>query len=619
MPLNTLGSNRDQLLNLRREDRQRLLDQHILIIDPRRQRPHWFDGRFLAARDLANEQNYFLVRQADLGQAGGAGVVEGLFVTATENPANRSPLLSISEGHGVADNGELVVLREPLQFDPASVPEIQRLDAAFGLEVIPNEPGRTRTGLYIVALRPVEWTANPIAAYPTSLTGDRTIEDGDIIEGTAVALIPFPGANTGDWNRRRAQAAREIFVEGRNRGLVSGALPLAMVALRGNLVEWVDPYLVRRDAGAERPVGMDFGFGARALREAHLVQYDHHLAAALNSSHDQPFPATAWFDALPPAGRLPANSIDPANFTQRFFPPGLTVELAFVPEDELPALIEESLVLPPIDLTLDADALAGIGLLVLAPLARAEFVARRRVLAGRTVGLAHPILELKTSSTPLALLRGLAQPLAFKRLIDAEEDWRALLRQAQANRVLWYVRRRNLPQPANVAGIPVDASPAETSDPRRFGLFISETPFVRERWEKLRALNSPEVDLLARRLSERRFLDKPALLKSLLAKTEPAKDAPAEVAAAEALAAAADPKFGDGLDVVEETNARVAHKLQTDKIAKTGLLPEIDKLVRAVPKENVAELVRDLGKAITEDEPLAEKLAELRKKHLPNP
>jgi hypothetical protein len=43
-----------------------LLEQMIsagtIIIDNRRRRPLYFDGRFLAARDLTREQNYFLSR-----------------------------------------------------------------------------------------------------------------------------------------------------------------------------------------------------------------------------------------------------------------------------------------------------------------------------------------------------------------------------------------------------------------------------------------------------------------------------------------------------------------------------------------------------------------------------
>jgi hypothetical protein len=272
VPLNALGSNRDQLIGLAVADRERLIDQAVLVGDPRRFRPRWFDGRFLAASDLQSEQNYFLIRQAELGRAGGRGVIDGLMVSEIADSAGVDRL-RIDPGQGVTDTGELVVLFDPLTVDPAHVPEVQRLDAAFGLQVIPNEPGRTRTGLYVLALRPVEWTANPIGAYPASLTGTRTIEDSTIVEGIAVSLIPYPQHATDDTSgRQRARVAREIFVEGRDRGLTSGVLPIAMVALRGNLVEWIDPYLVRRETGAERPAGMDFGFGARSLREAHLLQ-----------------------------------------------------------------------------------------------------------------------------------------------------------------------------------------------------------------------------------------------------------------------------------------------------------------------------------------------------------
>ena len=66
------------------------------------------------------------------------------------------------------------------------LPLSRQLDAAMGLREEPRVPLGRRTGLFILALRPVEFTANPIAAYPRSITGRRTIEDGDIIEATAI-------------------------------------------------------------------------------------------------------------------------------------------------------------------------------------------------------------------------------------------------------------------------------------------------------------------------------------------------------------------------------------------------------------------------------------------------
>src|SRR2546423_15449221 len=68
---------------------QTLLDAGVIITDERRRRSFYFDGRFLAARDLTNEQNYFLTGQADLGQAAGTGVVHGLTVRSVRGPSVR--------------------------------------------------------------------------------------------------------------------------------------------------------------------------------------------------------------------------------------------------------------------------------------------------------------------------------------------------------------------------------------------------------------------------------------------------------------------------------------------------------------------------------------------------
>ena len=57
-----------------------LRNSGVLVEDPRRERPRYFDGRFLAARDLIRDQQYFLTREADLGRAAGSGVANGLFV-----------------------------------------------------------------------------------------------------------------------------------------------------------------------------------------------------------------------------------------------------------------------------------------------------------------------------------------------------------------------------------------------------------------------------------------------------------------------------------------------------------------------------------------------------------
>src|SRR3954471_5108173 len=74
----------------------------VLIEDPRRERPRYFDGRFLAARDLIRDQQYFLTREADLGQAAGSGVAVGLLV----RQGAEAQSLAIGAGHGITPAGE---------------------------------------------------------------------------------------------------------------------------------------------------------------------------------------------------------------------------------------------------------------------------------------------------------------------------------------------------------------------------------------------------------------------------------------------------------------------------------------------------------------------------------
>jgi hypothetical protein len=628
VPVNASGSTRDQLLDLAIADRDRLISRDVLVGDPRRWRPRWFDGRFLAASDLQAEQNYFLVRQADLGRAGGSGVVDGLLVSEFAD-ATGGERLRIDPGQGVTDTGELVVLFDTLTVNPADIPEMQRLDAAFGLQVIPNEPGQTRTGLYILALRPVEWTANPVGAYPTSLTGTRKIEDSTIVEGVAVSLIPYPQQSAADGSvRRRASLAREIFVEGRDRGLTSGVLPLAVVALRGNLVDWVDPFLVRRETGAERPAGMDFGFGARALREAHLLQYQQHLADAINASGDQPFVATSYFDALPPAGQFPAGTLDATRLTQRYFPPGIDVELSFIPEDELAAVIGESLLVPPIDLTLPADALAGTTVIVLVPLSRERFRENRASLPNwdATLPQLQPVFTgLRSLATPRQLLLSRFFPRIPTPAADAEDEqdeqaWRALLRTALDGRLLWYVRRRHLPIPTNIAGTAVAADHPSIADPRALTTLISTDASLGERIQRLRTINTPEVATLTSRLAERRFIDNPELLRSIVARAAGSEGStPSPAVAVAALATTTDPSLGQGLALLGAESGALTRTLKSDRIVESGALPDIDRLARDVPSERLPELATELRSAVKTGENIQTNLTDLRRRFVPTP
>jgi len=386
-------------------------DNGSLIINSQRTRPYWFDGRFLAARDLAREQDYFLERQANLAQAAGFEVIHGLQVTlpGPSDPNNDAETIIISAGQGITPSGELVLITSDLTLKLSDLAEEENLDVQFGLSRNPQPPARTRTGLYVLALRPVEFTANPIASYPTSIRGSRTTHDGDIVEATAAVLVPYPDpVSSFDAAHRRAALARQIFVTGSPSQLSSSLLPLAMMSLQSGAIEWIDPYLVRRDTGPDFS-GLRFGLADRATQEAFLLQYDSQLQQTLasrkNAGMTLGFAASTYFQALPPAGRFPLSSINvgASDFTQIFFPQQLDVRLSVIPVDEFPALIEQSMSLPPIDLTLTPDAYANLTVFALVPVPRAGFAALKASLPTLSPQVTLP--QVLSTRPPIDLLR----------------------------------------------------------------------------------------------------------------------------------------------------------------------------------------------------------------------
>ncbi len=367
-------------------------------------RPLWFDGRFLAARDLEREQIYFLRRQAEMGRAGGFGVVHGLMVSQGAASGSPNPeTIVIQAGNGITPSGALVMIPTDLTIQLSDLPDEQDLDEQFGLSATPQQPARTRTGLYVIALRPVQFTANPISAYPASIQSPRVAHDGDVVEATAVSLVPYTNpVNNYDASLQQAAVARQIFVAGDTGTLSDSLLPLAMISIDRDEIQWVDPYLVRRDSGPLYD-SVRLGLSDPAAQQAFLMQYDAQLQSVVAARTNGNFSATDYFQALPPAGRFPFDAIDTGNFSQIFFPQQMNVQLSVIPADELPALIQESMSLPPIDLTLAADVYANLSAFVLFPVPRNNFAALAASLPQMPLNPALP--QVPVNRQPLQLLQ----------------------------------------------------------------------------------------------------------------------------------------------------------------------------------------------------------------------
>ncbi|MEC5385349.1 hypothetical protein VVD49_06415 [Uliginosibacterium sp. H3] len=587
------------------EDVVALRNHGVLVQDPRRERPRYFDGRFLAARDLIRDQQYFLTREADLGRAAGSGVAHGLFVDQGATPH----ALHVTAGQGITPAGELVLIPHQLTINLADIPVADQLSARFGLSRIPTPPLRSRTGLYILALRPVEFTANPVGAYPTSLTGPRTVEDGDVIEATALVLVPWQDDGAADaLEARRGRAARTIFTQSTKSLASANVLPIAMLALQSNTIVWIDEAMVRRELGADRGDLPGLGFAPRALRLAHLLQHQTHLADVVTQMHGRSFPASTQFPALPPAGPLPVGIIDTKDFTQRYFPAEVDVDFSIIPEDELPALIEEALALPPIDFLASEAALDLTAVLVLAPVPRSDYRAVMAKLVSRTRTLKPAAPNLIAQRKPLEILQRMRLPLPIA-VPDvsnpADAEWARLAKLP----TLWFVRRRNLAYRDDLVGNGVAATGSDE--------------IALENAVKARVLSlglKPQFDSVMAKATSKaswsvlsllalpRFTESPALTAAALgALAAKAAAAPSgRLDNADALSVGVDMKtagVGDGIVLLEKSISAGVSKSALVNLASNDAWKKLDVTAIKATTQEVTKLSARLaptGKAATE-------------------
>ena len=568
-----------------------------IVTDDRRRRPLWFDGRFLDAQALNAEQNYFLARQSDFGRAAGFGVITGLGVTA--HPTN-ARTITIEAGHGLTPSGNQVVLPQQLVVDMAAVAETQRLDASFGLSAIPKTPPFNRTGLYIIALRTVEYTGNPISSYPTQIDAPRTLHDGSVIEATAVTLIPYPDPGAGtELEQRRKHVVREIFFEESRKGQPEDVLPLAMVALDHGIIKWLDLFMVRREIGLRERKVWGLGMSQRPLRAAQLRQYDIHLhelqsrlgvaARIIASEH---------FSILPPAGPMPVSGVNGTDFSHSYFPAEIDVELSIIPEDELQALIEDAMLLPPLDLSLSGEAQESTSVLVVMPVARHQFRSLSHSLPNLTRELTAAQPGMLAKRKPISalnqlMLRRTVTPI-LPQVLTTDSVWRAEL--SKQNQ-LWYLRRRNLHYKADVTSWSIDMRSEESVMDRLVADRVNNLN-LKPRFDALlaRGSSAANAELTAFMASPLLRAGSDNVIKAAVAELEKAQtlDSVAVMKVAERFT---NPSFGEGLARVESSEAIAGNSQVVDNVAKSGLLPELDRLSRTLPAEEFKTLTVELAKA----------------------
>jgi len=415
-----------------------------IVFDTRRARTAWFEGQHVTAEHFNRDQSYLITRAADLGRSIGSGIVDGFGVTS-----ERASQLTITAGLGLSPNGDTLHLSQEVQFDLADIPTQRRLNATlYGGEETKLRP-ETRTGLYVLSATLVEHSSNPIASYPVSITADRSLQDSVINEALLFTLTPAPVPVTSlEPDNWRALAAYQIFVQDVVPELPSGALGLAMVALEGNKVVWVDTPMIARALSAQTTATVGLGLVDERKSHAHFNQFDAVVDAALASPDGVGIPASDLVLALPAMGRLPAASVakrkdvgGPVRLSQNWLPAAVPTELVALPEDEIDALLRESVHMPPIDLTAKDTVLANTPVTIIVPVPRADWMQTPAEIREAALSLQAPPAVGGSPSSPQDLLDALLGNTEVVTPEDtlATDAWVRLL----ADRTdLWYMRRR---------------------------------------------------------------------------------------------------------------------------------------------------------------------------------
>ena len=576
-----------------------------VFVDRRRSRPRWFDGRFLKAADLNRESGYFLTRQSDLAVATGTGVVEGLMVKQ-----NDSTRITIAQGHGMTFDGERVFLPNDVDISLHNIALAEELNVKMGLSRKPAPPDRSRSGIYIIALRPLEFTANPTASYPVDVDGQRQMRDGSIIEATAITLVPFsyPAGAARSSQARRAEVAHQVFAQATEYRIPSTTLPLAMIEMRRGKLLWLDNHMVRRDMGAVHSDVLGFGFTPRPIRSSHFKQYDAMIqdivAQRKRTDADLGFSATQFFKSLPSAGRLPAACVDLSSFTQHYFPDVMDVEMSIIPEDEMGLLIEESMLLPPILLD-DDTAMENTSVMVFLPVPRHVFYSETKAIKKLPDPIRFPVKTVRSKFTPRDYLNVFQAKLPDFKTPEVKNE--EALRQVAWQRLLyketfvWYVRRRHVSYKDEITGTTVHVMTNEhkdETDMRRY----QRTLGLYDEFTTLKVRGSAAADLeMVRLLTIPKFTKSEVMMRSALKEFNDTEKLDERHAASVSVRFAGK-EVGKGLAKLDErlfTGTDEQKTEQRKKLAETLRAPELDMVARELTTEEAGILAEDLNTRLT--------------------
>lgn len=390
--------------------------ERVADIDPRLTRSNYFDNKLLTAEDLNRDQLYIDGRLREVGQTIGYGILEGLDISLDD----RDGSITVSPGVAMSAAGRVLELGRELA--------INLSDRAYISELNQGKHRRLNRSIYAVILRYAEVGADISEVFPTNLADKRGFQYDIISEGVQLGLVrlPLPLAQQHPLYIR-ANLMRELYSDNTANGSIpEDGVALGVLAISNDKPQWLDAELLRQplrtSSGAE-DLQLDLSRRYQSL-------FDDVMEERRSRSLEGDFAATDYFSLLPPVGSLPKKSIDPVAGRQGFFPDDFQVWTAPVRKSEVALITKESMVLPPIDLSLKEP----MDIIVLAPLSNADY--------GRYAkGLERPFNSKTRRLSGMDLLKLRLYPRRPVHEIDTDEStWQAIWDTVNEEELI-YIRR----------------------------------------------------------------------------------------------------------------------------------------------------------------------------------
>lgn len=300
--------------------------------------PNYVNGRLLVAEDLATGQQSLRTRDTRIGEAAGAGIVRGLWVTSTQTT------LSIGPGLALSRAGAPVVVPKAVTLKLTRSVTAQPVDdsdfACCGPGAGDEETSALTQGLLLLTARPscrLDGQA-PLVPPPTSQTSSCCAAQWQV-EGVEFRAIVLPvgaavaGESVTTTNRRNLVAhwcfgTEQLLGLGRDpfsfdpayggfdrlpaADLTAYDVPLAVLHWDGHAVTDLDNWSARRRVTEPDPVPSPWSATVSERREsdgiARFLQFQNQAEELVSRSLAGSAIADTYFGYLPPVGFLPVDS-----------------------------------------------------------------------------------------------------------------------------------------------------------------------------------------------------------------------------------------------------------------------------------------------------------------------